>query len=202
MKVNNWEVWQSFRKDRGAPPWIKLHRNLFSNPEWMELSDSEKGQLISIWLLAADKGGTIPDSPVIIQKMCMLDSLPNINKFIDLQFLRADDSQVVVKARSSDGQEWQHASRIDAPEESRGEESRVDQSGKPKRFAIPAESDVIEYMTERGGNKNEALKFIDFYSSKGWLVGKVKMKDWKASVRNWTRGKEAENKNEPKRKML
>ena len=33
----------------------------------------------------------------------------------------------------------------------------------------------------------DAERFIDFYSSKGWMVGKNKMKDWKASVRTWLR---------------
>ena len=30
-------------------------------------------------------------------------------------------------------------------------------------------------------------KFIDFYESKGWMVGKNKMKDWRAAVRTWER---------------
>ena len=33
----------------------------------------------------------------------------------------------------------------------------------------------------------DADRFIDFYTSKGWVVGKTKMKDWKAAVRNWQR---------------
>lgn len=28
-------------------------------------------------------------------------------------------------------------------------------------------------------------RFVDFYASKGWKVGKEPMKDWKAAVRNW-----------------
>lgn len=32
---------------------------------------------------------------------------------------------------------------------------------------------------------HEAQKFIDYYNSNGWKVGKNPMKDWKASVRNW-----------------
>ena len=28
---------------------------------------------------------------------------------------------------------------------------------------------------------------MDFYASKGWMVGKNKMKDWKAAVRTWER---------------
>ena len=33
----------------------------------------------------------------------------------------------------------------------------------------------------------DADKFIDYYESKGWYVGKSPMKDWKATVRNWLR---------------
>jgi hypothetical protein len=31
----------------------------------------------------------------------------------------------------------------------------------------------------------DAQRFHDFYSSKGWMIGKNKMKDWKAAARNW-----------------
>jgi hypothetical protein len=31
----------------------------------------------------------------------------------------------------------------------------------------------------------DAQRFVDFYSSKGWTVGKSPMKDWRAAVRNW-----------------
>lgn len=33
----------------------------------------------------------------------------------------------------------------------------------------------------------DADAFVDFYSSKNWMVGKNKMKDWKSAVRNWER---------------
>jgi hypothetical protein len=53
-------------------------------------------------------------------------------------------------------------------------------------------------MIERGVNsKIEAEKFVDYYSSKGWLVGKSKMKDWKASVRNWTKNNFSNNNTGP-----
>ena len=38
----------------------------------------------------------------------------------------------------------------------------------------------------------DAERFIDFYESKGWFVGKNKMKDWKAAVRNWARSQREE----------
>ena len=37
----------------------------------------------------------------------------------------------------------------------------------------------------------DASRFVDFYSSKGWMVGKTKMKDWQAAVRNWERNSDA-----------
>ena len=40
------------------------------------------------------------------------------------------------------------------------------------------------YCEERG-NGIDAQSFVDFYESKGWVVGKSPMKDWKAAVRTW-----------------
>jgi len=37
-----------------------------------------------------------------------------------------------------------------------------------------------------------AQKFVDFYTGKGWMIGKNKMKDWQAAVRTW-RGNENGN---------
>ena len=62
---------------------------------------------------------------------------------------------------------------------------------KAKQFKIPLPQSVSQYMVERGLIFSEAeiqaSSFVDFYESKGWMVGKTKMKDWKASVRNWLR---------------
>lgn len=57
---------------------------------------------------------------------------------------------------------------------------------KEKRFAPPTLENVIGYCREMGYSM-DAQRFIDFYASKGWMVGKNIMKDWKAAVRNWAR---------------
>ena len=84
IEVRNWDRWQSYRKDRGQPPWIKIHRCVMRNPEWVSLSDAERGQLVAIWLLAADRDGVIPASPTVIQKLCFMGKTPDLNKFNDL----------------------------------------------------------------------------------------------------------------------
>ena len=53
-----------------------------------------------------------------------------------------------------------------------------------KNFIIPTVLEITEYCLSRG-NDVSGQKFFDFYESKGWLVGKNKMKDWKAAVRTW-----------------
>ena len=53
-----------------------------------------------------------------------------------------------------------------------------------KRFAPPTVDQVSEYCYERG-NTVDPQRFVDYYSSNGWMVGKNKMKDWKAAVRTW-----------------
>ena len=57
-------------------------------------------------------------------------------------------------------------------------------------FKKPTLEEVKQYCLERN-NGIDAETFIDFYESKGWLVGKTKMKDWKACVRTWERNRNA-----------
>ena len=52
---------------------------------------------------------------------------------------------------------------------------------------IPPNYDELQnYFIEKSSTIQEAEKFFNYYTSKGWLVGgKSKMKDWKASANNW-----------------
>lgn len=54
------------------------------------------------------------------------------------------------------------------------------------RFIKPTVAEVEAYCEERG-NKIDPGEFVDFYESKGWVVGKSPMKDWRAAVRTWER---------------
>lgn len=61
------------------------------------------------------------------------------------------------------------------------------------RFIIPTIQEVSDYCRERD-NSVDPQRFIDYYSANGWMVGKNKMKDWKAAVRTW----EANRKTQPR----
>lgn len=62
---------------------------------------------------------------------------------------------------------------------------------KSSRFSPPTRQDVAEYCAEKGFSDFDIERFIDYYTSNGWMVGKSKMKDWKAAVRNWARAGKA-----------
>lgn len=57
---------------------------------------------------------------------------------------------------------------------------------KTTRFVPPTVEEVKQYC-EENNYKLDAQYFVDFYESKGWMVGKNKMKSWQASVRTWVR---------------
>lgn len=51
-------------------------------------------------------------------------------------------------------------------------------------FVPPTVEEVAAYCSERN-NSVDPENFVNFYSSKGWMIGKNKMKDWRAAVRTW-----------------
>ena len=73
------------------------------------------------------------------------------------------------------------------------------------KFSPPAKEDVVELMFEKLDEfsaMGEADKFINFYQSKNWMVGKTKMKDWRAAARGWlSRMNDFKNEKNGKRKQ-
>ena len=59
-------------------------------------------------------------------------------------------------------------------------------------FVKPTIIDIKEYCKERKNNV-DCETFFDFYESKDWLIGKNKMKDWKACVRTWEKSRNNKN---------
>ena len=65
------------------------------------------------------------------------------------------------------------------------------------RFVPPTLDEVIAYCQERG-NSVDAERFVSFYESNGWKVGKNPMKDWRAAVRTWERDNRPQAKTQTK----
>lgn len=88
---------------------------------------------------------------------------------------------------------------VSEAEEIREDKNRLDKSSisgdksPTPKFIEPTIDQVKEYCLERKNNV-DAQKWHDFYTCKGWMVGKNKMKDWKAAVRTWEDDKKPKDK--------
>ena len=76
-----------------------------------------------------------------------------------------------------------------------------DTGTKAKRFVPPTLDQIRSYCNERLNNV-DANKFIDHYTSNGWLVGKNKMKDWKAAIRTWEKSSFDRTNNTPQQRPV
>lgn len=57
------------------------------------------------------------------------------------------------------------------------------------KFIAPTVDQVSAYAAEIG-KSIDADRFVDYYTAKGWLVGKSPMKNWQAAIRNWCKDKQ------------
>jgi len=67
---------------------------------------------------------------------------------------------------------------------------RLDKKNNNRAFVPPSVEEVKSYCQERN-NEVDPEAFVSFYESKGWMIGKNKMKDWKAAVRTWEKSRKA-----------
>ena len=106
------------------------------------------------------------------------------NKYTVFTVVKYDLYQTSDKQNDSQETSKRHSNDILTPtieEKKEGKNKRINNTG---RFEPPDVETVRAYCQERG-NKVDPQAFVDFYESKGWMVGKNKMKNWKAAVRTW-----------------
>ena len=109
-----------------------MHRILLRNPEWIELTDAQRGQLISMWMLAAENGGvivtpdrrqadaTISSVSKFLKRILFLSEDVHLQVFLDLGFIE--------KWRQADATLTPSRRHVDATEENRVEKSRVEKN--------------------------------------------------------------------------
>lgn len=180
-----------------AQAWIDLYGNARHTPGSFEVRGQEvpleRGQLgwseltmSKRWKWSRGKVrrylGTLTRKQMIVQQTSILTTVITICNYERFQYHeKISDTTNGTADRTTDGQQTVHkqegfnGKKVEEVNKSNG------------RFAPPSQDEAINYFTGRGSEtpEQQAESFIDFYQSKGWMVGKNKMKDWKAAVRNW-----------------
>lgn len=146
LHIHDWDTHQSYRKDRGQPPWIKMHRSALRNPKWVALSDAHQGQLVNLWLLAADDNGWIPADPQFLKKICCLDSVPDLDLFISYGFIdprrQGDDSMTSTR---------RHPDAPEAETEAEGETEAETETALSGSDEIDRVVEIVNTHRERAG---------------------------------------------------
>lgn len=96
---------------------------------------------------------------------------------------------------TSNGESDDASKHASEEEEEVGRGIKEEERGKKARFRAPSPAEVDEYARSYAASKELDLdstdfdpeRFVDFYAQKSWMVGRTRMKDWRASVRNWVR---------------
>ena len=79
---------------------------------------------------------------------------------------------------------------------------QIEGRGTAKRFTPPTREEIVSFCQENGLTVDPD-RFINHYESIGWMVGRNKMKDWKATVRNWAaREREQPSGKKPEKRVL
>lgn len=203
--------------------WISLHRKILDNP--VVCKDAE---YLSVWIYlllnathksipAMFKGTkiTLQEGQLITGRKTISDKL-KVSESKVQRILKAFENEQQIEQQSSNKNRlisiknwhlYQDAEqRIEQPvnNERTTDEQPVNTNNNvimkqcnKKIFMQPTLEDVATYCAERN-NSVDPQRFLDFYSSKGWMVGRNKMKDWKAAVRTWERNSKKETYEEKK----
>ena len=83
FRIRNWSTYQHYANR--APIWIKLYTNQIDDPsgDWSRLTDTQRGQLIGLWMLAAKTGNCIPYNADLIADEIMASEPVDLQAFGD-----------------------------------------------------------------------------------------------------------------------
>lgn len=159
LEVKGWSDFQHYR-NRG-PVWIKLYLNLLDNYEFGQLSDGERGQLVSMWLLAAKSNGKLPNDAKWIASRINCTSKLRLHRFIDTGFLLVAE---VEKVASKTGAEPEQHSSLEKRREREERETDTTTTEREAFVALVPERfrpDVVAAF--RATHRPEALfRSLDF----------------------------------------
>ena len=106
-------------------------------------------------------------------------------KFIEKSQTRSQEIRNMIELYKMSGCPRQIETVLKKPDRIEVEVEVEVEKKQTRRFSPPSPDEVKEYLREIKNITVDHNSFCDYYQSKGWMIGKNKMKDWKAAVRQW-----------------
>jgi len=176
-----------------AQAWIDLLLNANFKPGFFFVRDIkvslDRGQLGWSQLTMADRWGwdrkkvkrflkTLEEERMVTLQTTQLTTVVTICNYSKYQDLDSEEGQQ--KGQQEDNRR-PNKRTTDDPQLNKVTKK---QSNKVRGFTPPTRDEAHAFFAEKGCAA-EADCFMDHYLSNGWMVGKSKMKDWRAAGRNW-----------------
>lgn len=187
-----------------------LKKNISKSEKFAALK-SDRARLLYLLILPhLDRAGRLDANPKLIKgqitpllsmsiaiiQTCLEDmhnvglvSLYCINDAQYLEYTKFTDFQTLRDDREAESEI--PSAPAELPRDSGGTAAEVKLSkvklskDKRKGFAPPSLSEIQIYIKKQGYKFVKAESFFNFYESKGWMVGKNKMKDWRKAIAGW-----------------
>lgn len=199
-KIQECWIWQEKPFDKGRA-WIDLILSAMHSDKKMMIDNEivviERGSFMTSVLKLSDRWGwsrnkvmrfldVLENEQMLNTKRTPKGTLVTIVKYEDYQVGdTADDTTVETTLVTP------HETTDEPQKKNIKNDNNIIYNNRAKKsttFIPPTVEEVQAYCQERN-NKVDAQTFVNFYESKGWMVGKNKMKDWKAAVRTWERNR-------------
>lgn len=191
--------------------WIKIHRQIL---DWEWYSDNNTFRLFIHLILKANhkdrrfkgielKAGSVVTSRDILsfetglsvrQVRTSLDKLKTTNEVT----IKTSSKGTIIQLVNYE--KYQLAtSEMTNERPANDQQTTTNKKEKKERsiFIAPSFEDLKSFCLENNLELN-ASDFINYYESNGWMVGKNKMKDWKATARRWSKPKQNDEPYKPK----
>jgi len=182
-------------KEIKNPSWIPIPNKLYGDGYTMIMEQKKGAAIYGAWIALVciaqrcDKRGTLmrnngdPHDIDSISRITRIDK-ETIKLMIDFSLEKTKWLSLLdLESGAVISQEGAVESQESVPIQKDTEQKDRDRTGRG-RFTPPALEEVINYINEKN-YQIDADKWYNHYTANGWMVGKNKMKDWKAAVRTW-----------------
>lgn len=186
-KLLNWEWYSDINTTR-----LFIHCLLKANykdKEWKGITIKRGSFVTSLPKLSEETGLTVQQTRTSLDKLILTNNITNksytkyrVISIVNYESYQENNSQNNKQITDKQQTEQQQHQNIEYKNILKKEKINK----KEKKFIKPTLEELKKYIQDQQLNVN-AEGFIDYYEGNGWKVGRNSMKDWKATVRNWSR---------------
>jgi len=180
---------------------IKLEKRLLNDHRWYMMSAKSQLIYIKLILLAAETYNKIPKNDHVLRealrsrlelsdfKNCLKEIRIHFPKFKENRYFRyfydfESKTNYISPQQKLSNSPAIAEQGVEKEKEKEKDKEKEKRKRKTENFTPPSLDELRSFCLKNKFGLNCEV-FINYYSSNGWMVGRNKMKSWRATVRSW-----------------